>query len=354
VTGPAAREDGRISGGGSRVNGFDEKRRTARDYVQPLAKAGVMRIVVTRRGVQIALGLIWLLDGVMQFQHYFYSQGFITGVLEPVAQGQPHWISRSILWAAHLAGRHLALFNTLFAVTQTAIGLGLLFRPTVKPALLLSFGWVLFVWWFGEGLGMILARTASPLTSAAGGAPGAVLVYGLIGLLVWPTNRPDRRSAADGGLLGDLGGLGVWTVLWVLGAALWLQAANRSPDAFSSAVSGMQGSAAHWLSSLQGSVASASSGDGLGIAIGVATVSLVVAFGVWTRFRTAALLLGIVVALGYWLIGQSMGGIQTLQATDPNAGLLFALLGLTLLPHGRPRPAAAPSGPMLETSGVKA
>ncbi len=35
---------------------------------------------------------------------------------------------------------------------------------------------------------MIPMRMASPLT----GAPGAVLLYGLIGLLVWPTSRPDR------------------------------------------------------------------------------------------------------------------------------------------------------------------
>jgi hypothetical protein len=176
---------------------------------------------------------------------------------------------------------------------------------------------------------MIPMAMASPLT----GAPGAVLLYGLIGLLVWPTRRPDRRSAADGGPIGEFGGLGVWSVLWILAAALWLQGANRSAGAFQTEVSGARGAAAHWLSSLQGSVASATGGDGLALAIALSAASVLIGVGVWTRFRTAALVAGMVLSLGYWLLGQSMGGLQTTQATDLNSGPLFVLLALTLLPR---------------------
>ena len=85
------------------------------------------------------------------------------------------------------------VYNTLFALVQVAIGLGLLYRRTVKPALAVSFVWALVVWWFGEAFGMLfMQRWRSPLT----GAPGAVLLYGLIGLIVWPNGRP-------GGLLGS-------------------------------------------------------------------------------------------------------------------------------------------------------
>jgi hypothetical protein len=52
------------------------------------------------------------------------------------------------------------------------IGPGLIYRPTVKVALLASFGWSLGVWWIGEGLGGLSTGTASPLT----GAPGAALL----------------------------------------------------------------------------------------------------------------------------------------------------------------------------------
>ena len=44
---------------------------------------------LTRRGVQIALGLIWLLDGVLQFQSYFFTNSFLTGMITPLAAGQP-------------------------------------------------------------------------------------------------------------------------------------------------------------------------------------------------------------------------------------------------------------------------
>jgi hypothetical protein len=125
--------------------------------------------------------------------------------IELMAQGQPEPIASSINWAAHLASHHLGAYDTLFALIQVAIGAGLLFPPTVRLAILTSFGWTVVVWWFGEGFGMIAMRMASPLT----GAPGAVLLYGLIGLLMWPTKRPDRRSAADARPLGELGGLGV-------------------------------------------------------------------------------------------------------------------------------------------------
>jgi hypothetical protein len=60
--------------------------------------------------------------------------------------------------------------------------------------LALSFAWALIVWWFGEAFGMLFMTMASPLT----GAPGAVLLYGIIDLLVWPNGRP-------GGLLGVRG-----------------------------------------------------------------------------------------------------------------------------------------------------
>jgi hypothetical protein len=104
------------------------------------------RPAITLRGVQIALGLFWLLDGLLQFQSYMYSHAFLAEVVEPTADMQPAWAGQPIFWAAHLVGHDLALWNTLFALTQCGIGLGLLHRSTVKPALLLSFAWAFVVW----------------------------------------------------------------------------------------------------------------------------------------------------------------------------------------------------------------
>jgi hypothetical protein len=162
-----------------------------------------------------------------------------------------------------------------------------------------------------------------------------VLLYGLIGLLVWPTAKPDKRSAADGGPIGETGGLGVWTVLWVLNAALWLQGVNRSPDAFQSAISTAEGSSMGWLRSVQNTVAGWTAGHGLLLAALLTIGSALIGVGVWTRFRTTALVAGIVLSLVFWALGQSLGGHNTTQATDPNAGLLFTLLALALIPRHR-------------------
>ena len=90
------------------------------------------------RTAQTVLGLIWLLDGGLQFQSFMYSRGFIESITS-LAPGQPGWLQSSIDWAAHIAGNNLGLYNTLFALTQVVIGLGLLYRPAVKHALILSF-----------------------------------------------------------------------------------------------------------------------------------------------------------------------------------------------------------------------
>jgi hypothetical protein len=273
-----------------------------------------------RRAVQTALGLIWVLDGALQFQSFMYSHGFIE-MLTEMGAGQPGWLASSIRWAAHTAGRDLAVFNTLFALTQVTIGLGLLWRRSVKPALALSFVWALLVWWFGEGFGMLFMTMASPLT----GAPGAVALYALIGLLVWPNDRP-------GGLLGVRGARAMWAALWLVMAWLWLEAPSSSANAISGAIqeapSGMS-----WLSTLQQWAAEATRGAGLPLALALALASAAIAIAVAANWRASFFLtLSIVLSLLYWMLGQGFGGMFEGGATDPNSGILFVLLALAMWP----------------------
>jgi hypothetical protein len=271
-----------------------------------------------RRAIQTVLGLIWLLDGALQFQSFMYTQGFVHSLVGGAA-GQPYWLASSIRWAAHILGSNLTLWNSLSALTQVGIGLGLLYRRTTKGALVVSFAWSFIVWWFAEAFGFLFSNTASPLT----GAPGAVLLYGIIGLLVWPTARP-------GGLLGVRGARITWAAIWLVMAWLWLLAPNATANATSSAI-GAAPSGAAWLASLQHSVATAVAGDGLLIALVLAGVSAAIGIAVAIDWHPRAFLgLAIVLSLAYWVIGQGFGGILTGSATDPNAGPLFVLLGAGL------------------------
>jgi hypothetical protein len=124
---------------------------------------------IARRG-QIALGLLWLADGALQCQPYMFGTSFVTGVLLPSAVGQPRFIGAPLTWLAHLIEPHVAVFDGFAAATQVLIGLGLLYRPTVRAALVISFVWALAVWIAGEGLGMLLTGSASPLSGARGAA----------------------------------------------------------------------------------------------------------------------------------------------------------------------------------------
>ena len=142
----------------------------------------------TERGLQVALGLIWLTDGVLQLQPFMFTRSFVTQIITPNTIGQPRFVAWPITLAEHLIEPRVALFNAFVATLQILIGLGLLYRPTVKVALLSSFAWALGVWWIGEGLGGLFTGAASPLT----GAPGAALLYVFAGRSV-----AGKRSAGS-------------------------------------------------------------------------------------------------------------------------------------------------------------
>ena len=288
-----------------------------------------------RRTVQTFLGLIWLLDGGLQFQSFMYSKGFIQ-MLTAMSPGQPHWLGSSVNWGANTAQHNLTLYNTLFALIQVGIGLGILYRGTVKQALIVSFVWALAVWWFGEAFGMLFMDMAQPLT----GAPGAVLLYALIGLVAWPNGR-------RGGLLGIRGAKTMWAALWLVMAWLWLLAPNSSANATSGALTATD-SGIGWLNSVQSHLASAASGDGLVIALVLAAVSATIGIAVAVDWRPRAFLaLAIVLNVVYWIVPQGLGGIFAGGATDPNAAPLFVLLAYAMFPimsDRRPRPAAMAAG----------
>lgn len=270
------------------------------------------------RSLQTALGLLWLLDGGLQFQSFMYSKGFIN-FLTGMTPGQPAWLASSMTWAAHTGGRDLTVFNTLFALTQIAIGAGLLYRRTARIALAGSIAWAAVVWWFGEAFGMMFMTMASPLT----GAPGAVSLYALLAFIAWPNGRP-------GGLLGVRGARIAWAIVWILMAWLWLEAPSSNPNAITTAINATP-SGMSWLSTVQDWAATGAAGHGIPIAIALAGLSLAIGLGVALKWHPRLFLgVSIVLNLAYWVFGQGFGGIFQGGATDPNAGPLFVLFACVL------------------------
>jgi hypothetical protein len=297
--------------------------------------------IVTTRGIQVALGLTWLLAGLLQFQSFMYTHGVITEVFAPAAEHQWSIVGDPMKTIDDFYGHDLTLWNTLAAEIQCAIGLGLILsKKTVKPALIASFGWSLTVWWFGEGFGGL---TSTTLPSPLMGAPGGVILYAIVGLLVYPTDKREGRSPAALGPLGDRGGLYFWSGLWAMSAGLWLVNVNRAKNATHEMIKAMSEASPHWLEKFQTSIGNHTQGHGTTIAIVLAIVSLAVAIGVWTRLRRLALTVGIVVSLAYWVFGQSLGGPFWIgNATDVNAAPLFVLLAVALFPVAQTATAERP------------
>jgi hypothetical protein len=299
---------------------------------------------VSARAIQIGLGLVWLVDGLLQLQPQMFGTHFANHVILPTAQGQPGIVSGVITHLAHLIAIQPVLANAVFAAIQILIGIGLLVRETVRPALVLSFVWALGVWSLGEGFGMLFTGMASPLT----GAPGAALLYGAIGLLVWPRAAGPAASgpAAAEGPLGERGGQAIWAVVWCGMGILWLLPANRAGGSISGAISGAVSGEPGWLAHVQLSVAHALGSGGESVAVVCAVLSFVIGLGpLLSRHPTVFLVAGAALALDYWVFGEAFGQVFTGLATDPNTGPLLVLLALALYPNRVPAatPAAVPS-----------
>ncbi|HVB93447.1 MAG TPA: hypothetical protein VND67_03930 [Acidimicrobiales bacterium] len=304
---------------------------------------------IDKRTIQIVLGVLWIVDAGLQFQPRMFGSDFVSMVIAPNAAGQPSAIASSVTHMANFLSRDVALWNTIFGLTQLAIGIGLLLRRTVKVALAGSIAWAAGVWWFGEGFGSILTGHASALM----GAPGAVLLYAVIGILVWPTGadakaadaavpagRNDERrtglasSAAGHGPLGGLGGLWVWAAIWVFFAVLQFLPQNRTSGWLSDSLTGMADGQPGWYGHFLRSLGHAFTGAGTLAAVLLAALFLLIGLGPFVTRRPDIFIgIGMGVAALFWVTGQAMGGIMTGMATDPSAGPLLILLGAVFLPR---------------------
>jgi plastocyanin len=281
-------------------------------------------VTFTRRHVQIALGVLWILDGVLQLQPFMFGPGFAREILAPAGIGQPSWIAGPVAFASTHVAAHPVLANTAFALAQLGLGLGFLLPRTVRPAIVASVIWSLGVWWLGEGLGGLAGGHATLIT----GGPGAVTLYAALAVAAW---QPRHRIAAARPPLGWL--TWSWVVIWVGGAVLQLLPGQNRPGDIASQAADLADGAPGWLASLDRAVVQAASATGEPLVLILAAAMAVIGLGALARgaLRTAALVAGGVLAGVFWLVGQNLGELYTGQATDPNTGPLLILFSLALL-----------------------
>jgi hypothetical protein len=275
-------------------------------------------VAALRRGLQIALGVIWLLDAALQYQPVMFSKMFATMMLAPSAAGQPLFVAGPVHLTVRIVAASPVAWNAVFATVQLALGVGLLFRRTTRAALAGTIAWGLAVWWLGEGLGGIFTAAATPLT----GAPGGAVLYALLAVLAWPgvtaARRPGRAAAAtpaglvsvaESGPLGRYAKL-AWFVLWAALAVFTVHAPLQA-----STLTAAGGTPAHVITAL------------------VTAACCVAALGVLAPATTRlALLTAAAAGAIIWAAGEDYGAISSGMATDPNTGPLLLLLAMTYWP----------------------
>jgi hypothetical protein len=309
-----------------------------------------------RRWLQLGLAALWVLDGVLQYQSFMFTKAF-GQMLAGSADGNPALVADSVRWAAGIIERSPATTNAAFATIQLALGLGIAWRPAVRVALAGSVAWSAAVWWFGEGLGGVLNGSASPVN----GAPGAVILYALLAVLIWPAggaparDRPGPFVAARP--LGAAAARGLWVVLWGSLAYFSVTAASRTAQGLHDMITGMADGEPGWLAAVDRGAAGAVARHGLPASIALAAVLAAIAAGIFLPAPgvRVTVVLAVAAALVIWLVGQDLGEVLAGNATDVNSGPLLALIALAYWPlrthPGPPRRRRAPARPAAGTEG---
>jgi len=283
---------------------------------------------VTRRDLQVALGVLWLLDGVLQAQPFMFTHGFATQLIAGVGQGQPGFVSGPVHLGSVLIAANPVLWNALFAAIQVLLGIGLLLGRTARYTLAASIGWALGIWYLGEGLSGMASGHASVLT----GAPGSALLYALLGAAAWP--RGGTSDHAPSSWL-----VPAWAVLWIGAAIFELLPGQNTGPGLASLLTSSASAAPHWLARIDTSLATWASRNGPLAVSALAAIPFLVGLGALSRkTRPWAVTTGLVLSIAIWVVGQDLGQLYSGQATDPNSAPLIALMAVVLL--ARPRNAS--------------
>ena len=273
-----------------------------------------------------ALALLWLLDAVLQAQPRMFTVDFVSNIMKPSIAISPSLLFALSTWTLQVVSSNIGLWNSLFVVVQGAIATALIVgllrheHRMIRMGLLLSIGWGLGVWLFGEGTSGVFTGNGTLLT----GAPGSVTLYAAIAVLYLLPDRWWNLSARfcwPRDLLALVFLYGA--IAQILTPGFW------GPRGIDVLIEGQASMAPAWMvSSMTAMVAFTYTHPVLSNAV-FAGALLAVAALLFGRAPKALgfLLLGVVlVAMWYW--GQAFGGIFSGMGTDPGTPPLLVLLAL--------------------------
>ncbi len=303
-----------------------------------------------RRLLRIGFGLIWILDGLLQAQPKM-AVGLPSQVIEPIAATSQRWVQEVVNWAGTNWSYHPMQAGASAVWIQVGIGIWMIAAargPLSRLAGLVSIGWGMVVWAFGESFGGIFAPGLTWLF----GAPGAVLIYAVAGALIALPERAWRSRRLGRSVLGGMGlflvGMAVLQA-WP-GRGFWQGTVHGQPGALATMTSAMAPTPqphvlSAWITAFTGF------DEAHGFAVNLFAVAALAVTGVVfltgrSRLIRPVLIFFTVLCLADWVLIEDFGFLGGL-GTDPNSMIPFILLAiagylaLTPAPVTPAQPAAA-------------
>ena len=136
--------------------------------------------------IRIAFGVIWLIDGVLEWQPADFHN--FLQLITAMSQGQPAPLGAVISAGQAVVAINPTLANGLLAALETAVGLSLISNTLSRWALRISVLLAALIWVFGQGLGMVFMAGATDVQS------GPLYVLASLMLLRALPARSYRRS----------------------------------------------------------------------------------------------------------------------------------------------------------------
>ncbi len=306
-----------------------------------------------RRMLRIGFGVLWIFDGLLQIQPAM-PLGLPSQVMVPASASSPGWVQHVVSWAANAWTYHPVTAAASAVWIQIGIGIWLLVAAGgvwSRLGGLVSVGWGLIVWVFGEAFGGVFGHGLTWLF----GAPGAVLFYcvagGLIALPVsaWATPRLGRLVLAVVGLFfAGMAVLQAWP-----GRGFWQGTRHGQPGSLTSMAQNMsQTPQPHFLSVLISDFGSFVAAHGF--AVNLLVVIMLAGIGAallsgQPRLLRPAIVVMSVLCLADWVLIEDLGFLGGV-GTDPNSMIPMALvviggyLALTRVPVAVAEPARQAAG----------
>lgn len=275
----------------------------------------------------LALGAIWILDGLLQLQPYMFSRSFEIQVVRSAAMSLPTPINAWFLTviSAHMVP-YAKLLNVVFCSIELVTGVLLLLRKKflVIAGNVLSAVWGFLIWVFGEGFGGTLTLSVVHLNlsypeTLFTGFPGAALLYALISVFILVSFK--KRFLKEASRL---------TAILIFGVGALIQLLPQFFDPrvqFSMFVSSvLMGSAPHSLVPYIVKLASWASFHPVVANMAEIMASLSIAFTLILN-KKAVIPLSAVYLAFVWVFGMGFMGLFNGVATDPGTPpLLFVLV----------------------------